>query len=50
VASDVVTFLGGDPVDMPDDFTAVELGYENEEAYQQALEKERMKEERRKRA
>lgn len=40
--------LGGDPADMPDDFTAFDLGYESEEAYQQALEEERLEEARRK--
>ena len=40
-ANDVLAALGGDPNDMPDDFTAFELGYESEEAYQRALEEER---------
>lgn len=47
-ANDVVTFLGGDPADMPDDFAALELCYDSEEAYYQALEEERLEEERRK--
>jgi hypothetical protein len=46
-ASDVVTFLGGDLADMPDDFTAFELGYDSVGAYKQALEQERREEERR---
>jgi hypothetical protein len=40
-ANDVLVALGGDPNDMSDDFTFFELGYESEEAYQQALEEER---------
>ncbi|OXC78643.1 hypothetical protein [Caballeronia sordidicola] len=39
--NDVLVALGEDPSDMPDDFTFFELGYESEEAYQQALEEER---------
>ena len=39
--NDVYVALGGDPTDMSDDFTFFELGYECEEAYQQALEEER---------
>ncbi|SOE95658.1 hypothetical protein SAMN05414139_08559 [Burkholderia sp. D7] len=41
--NDVYVALGGDPNDMSDDFTFFELGYESEEAYQQALEEERRK-------
>jgi len=38
---DVLVALGGDPNDMPDEFTFFELGYDTEEAYQQALAEER---------
>ncbi|MEY2440394.1 MAG: hypothetical protein QOI34_1779 [Verrucomicrobiota bacterium] len=42
-ANDVLIVLGCDPEDMPEEFTAFELGYESEEAYQRALEEERRK-------
>jgi hypothetical protein len=38
--NDALVALGEDPNDMSDDFTFFELGYESEEAYQQALEEE----------
>jgi hypothetical protein len=42
-ANDVLIVLGCDSEDMPEKFTAFELGYESEEAYQRALEEERRK-------
>ena len=42
-SNDVLIALGCDPEDLPEDFTAFELGYESEEAYQRALEEERRK-------
>ena len=47
-ANDVLTVLGGDPDDAPEDFTAFELGYQGEKAYQRALEEERLEEAQRK--
>lgn len=43
--NDVLVALGEDPNDTRDDFTLFELGYESEEAYQQALEEEQRNQE-----